>query len=51
MSWPAEGKLGALILQTLRENAKTDLSVESVSGAGTRIIISFVYNAVTLKAA
>ena len=51
LSWPAEGKLGALILQTLRENAKTDLSVESVSGAGTRIIFSFVYNAVTLKAA
>jgi two-component sensor histidine kinase len=51
VSWPAEGKLGALIMQTLRENAKTDLEVESVPGAGTRLTICFVCNALTLKAA
>ena len=51
MSWPAEGKLGALILQSLRENAETELKVESVPGAGTRVTINFVYNALKLKAA
>jgi PAS domain S-box-containing protein len=50
-SWPAEGKLGAMIMQTLRENAKTELRVESVPGTGTRIAISFVYSALNLKAA
>ena len=51
VSWPAEGKLGALILQSLRENAETELKVESVPGAGTRVTINFVYNALKLKAA
>jgi two-component sensor histidine kinase len=51
VSWPAEGKLGALILQSLRENAETELNVESVPGAGTRITIKFAYNALRLKAA
>jgi two-component sensor histidine kinase len=51
VSWPAEGKLGALIMQTLRENAKTELNVESACGAGTRVTINFVYTASTLKAA
>ena len=50
-SWPAEGKLGGMIMQTLRENAKTELKVESAPGTGTRIAISFVYNALNLKAA
>jgi PAS domain S-box-containing protein len=51
VSWPAEGKLGALILQSLCENAETELNVESAPGAGTRITIKFVYNALKLKAA
>jgi PAS domain S-box-containing protein len=42
ISWPAQAKLGALILQSLRENAETELNVESVPGAGTRIAINFV---------
>jgi two-component sensor histidine kinase len=50
-SWPKEGKLGALIMQTLRENAKTDLKVESTPGAGTRISISFECDPARLKAA
>ena len=50
VSWPAEGKLGALIMQTMRENTKTDLKVESAPGRGTRITISFVRPA-SLKAA
>lgn len=42
-TWPREGKLGALIVQCLRENAKTDLSVDSAPGNGTRVTISFVH--------
>jgi PAS domain S-box-containing protein len=50
-SWPTEGKLGALIIQTLRENAKTDLAVESAPGSGSRVSMSFLYNAATRRAA
>lgn len=42
-TWPREGKLGALIVQCLRENAKTDLSVDSTPGKGTRVTISLVH--------
>jgi two-component sensor histidine kinase len=41
MEWPKRGKLGALIVRSLRENAKADLKVESSPGKGTRINISF----------
>lgn len=42
-TWPIEGKLGALIVQSLRDNAETDLKVESAPGAGTRVILGFVH--------
>jgi PAS domain S-box-containing protein len=42
-TWPIPGKLGDLILQSLRENAKTDFKVESGSRAGTRAIITFTH--------
>jgi two-component sensor histidine kinase len=42
-TWPADGKLGALIVQTLRENAKIELKVESQCGLGTKIELGFVY--------
>jgi PAS domain S-box-containing protein len=45
MNWPLPGKLSALIVQTLRENAKTDLAVESAPGQGTRITIDFEHKA------
>jgi two-component sensor histidine kinase len=45
MIWPVPGKLGALIVQTLRENATTDISVESAPGAGTRVTITFQHKA------
>jgi two-component sensor histidine kinase len=38
-TWPITGKLGALILQTLRENASTDFKVETAPGKGTRVTI------------
>jgi two-component sensor histidine kinase len=39
--WPKPGKLGALIAQSLRDNAKADIVVNSVPGAGLRVDISF----------
>ena len=40
VTWPAQGKLGALVLQTLRENVKTDFHVESAPGKGMRATIA-----------
>jgi PAS domain S-box-containing protein len=42
VSWPIPGKLGALILQSLRENANTDFRIESAQGKGLRATIEFV---------
>lgn len=42
-TWPVKGKLGALILQSLRENVKTDFDVESAREKGTRVTINFVH--------
>ncbi|HET7849483.1 MAG TPA: histidine kinase dimerization/phosphoacceptor domain -containing protein [Pseudolabrys sp.] len=42
-TWPQPGKLGALILQSLRENASTEFSVESAPGKGLRVSIGIVY--------
>jgi PAS domain S-box-containing protein len=41
VEWPKRGKLGALIVRSLRENAKADLKVESSPGKGTRVTIVF----------
>jgi len=43
-TWPVAGKLGALILQSLRENVKTDFAVESKQGEGLRVTIAFVHH-------
>jgi len=41
-TWPVPGKLGTLIVQTLRENTKNmDLTVESGPEKGTRVTIDF----------
>jgi hypothetical protein len=43
VTWPSRGKLGALILQTLRENTReADLRLDSVPGEGTRVTIEFL---------
>jgi hypothetical protein len=47
--WPVEGKLSALIVQTLRENAKVDVAVMS-SGLGTRVVLTFTFKARSGKA-
>jgi two-component sensor histidine kinase len=41
LEWPKRGKLGALIVQSLRDNAKADLEFESEPGNGTRVTIVF----------
>lgn len=41
VEWPKRGKMGALIVRSLRQNAKADLQVESTPGKGTRVTISF----------
>jgi PAS domain S-box-containing protein len=41
LTWPVEGKISALIVQTLRENTKADIRVESTPGGGVRSMISF----------
>jgi PAS domain S-box-containing protein len=41
MSWPAPGKIGALVLQTLKENADTVVNVETARERGTTVVISF----------
>jgi hypothetical protein len=35
------GKIGALMVQTLRENTATDFNVETAPGRGMRVTISF----------
>lgn len=39
--WPKQGKLGALIVRSLRQNARAELTVESSPGKGTCITIEF----------
>lgn len=39
--WPVPGKIGALVVQSLRENAKTDLDVESVPDRGVKVTMTF----------
>ncbi len=48
-SWPVPGKLGALVLQSLRENVPTDFTVESAEGKGMRVTINFAHQVPTLK--
>ncbi|TIT23854.1 MAG: hypothetical protein E5W70_06370 [Mesorhizobium sp.] len=40
-TWPRPGKLGALIAQSLTENAKARFEVDSTPGNGTRVTIVF----------
>jgi PAS domain S-box-containing protein len=40
-SWPKPGKLGAMIAQSLRQNARARLDVRSTPGEGVRVTIFF----------
>jgi len=41
VEWPRRGKLSALIVQSLRENAKAQLNIASIPGQGMRVTITF----------
>lgn len=41
IDWPKRGKLSALIVQSLRENAKAQVQVTSVPGQGMRVTLIF----------
>jgi PAS domain S-box-containing protein len=41
VSWPKRGKLGAAIVQSLRENAKAQVEIESLPEQGVRVTIVF----------
>lgn len=41
IEWPKRGKLGELIVRSLRQNAKADLKIESNVGKGMRVTITF----------
>ena len=40
-TWPKPGKLGAMIVQSLRQNAKADIEVKSEPGKGVQVTIIF----------
>jgi two-component sensor histidine kinase len=48
-TWPVAGKLGALILQSLQENANTDLKVDSAPGAGMHVGLVVTHRPAVLK--
>jgi PAS domain S-box-containing protein len=51
IKWPSPGKLGALILQTLRENTRQmNLELDSAPEEGTRVAIEFLYRPALHKA-
>lgn len=50
VAWPARGRLGAAIVQSLRENAKARLEVESAPGQGMRVSIGFSRHAAAPRA-
>lgn len=41
VDWPKRGKLSALIVQSLRENAKAQVQVASIPGQGMRVTLIF----------
>lgn len=47
--WPVPGKIGALIVQSLRENSKTDLNIETAPNRGLRVIMTFDHKLPTRK--
>ena len=47
--WPKPGKLGALIAQSLRDNAKAEIEVESEAGRGTKVTMLFRRSAAAAK--
>lgn len=49
--WPERGKLSAIIVQSLRQNAKAKITVDSAPGKGVKVVISFARSAAAPTAA
>jgi len=49
MEWPKPGKLSALIVQSLRQNAKATLDVQTARGKGTYVTINFTRTAAAVE--
>jgi PAS domain S-box-containing protein len=49
-TWPPPGKLAALIVQSLRDNAPTEVKVESAAGKGTRVALDLTHKVAAPKA-
>jgi PAS domain S-box-containing protein len=47
--WPVPGKIGAFIVQILRENARIDLDVQTAPGKGVRVTMTFDHAVRTRK--
>jgi two-component sensor histidine kinase len=45
VSWPKPGKLGAIIAQSLRQNAKATVDVTSAPDEGVRVTLAFARQA------
>ena len=41
ITWPKAGKLGAIIVQSLKQNASAKVAVTSEPGNGLKVVISF----------
>lgn len=48
--WPKRGKLSALIVRSLRENARAQVDVASTPGGGMRVVIQFTRTAAAPEA-
>lgn len=48
--WPRRGKLSALIVQSLQQNAKANVTVESTPGKGLRVTLFFARDAAAPEA-
>jgi PAS domain S-box-containing protein len=51
VEWPERGRLSALIVQSLRENAKAQIDTQNSPGAGLRVTITFSREVVAPSAA
>ncbi|HXU99328.1 MAG TPA: sensor histidine kinase, partial [Caulobacteraceae bacterium] len=43
-TWPRPGKLSALIVRSLQQNARAKIAIRSTPGAGVRVTIDFTYD-------
>jgi PAS domain S-box-containing protein len=48
--WPVPGKIGALVVQSLGENTKTDINVETAPDRGVRVTMTFDHKLKARKA-